>query len=225
MEQRKNRKKKKRLTPAERAWNTIKNVLVIAVAVAAVAMMIFTVVSVSTFDRNDRSLFGYKAFIVRSDSMSATDFASGDLILVKEVDPSTLEVGDIISYQSTATDNYGETITHKIRTKTTNDSGQPCFVTYGTTTGIDDSIPVAYEYVQGKYMGHIPGLGKFFAFLRTPPGYVCCILVPFAILIIAQGISTMKLYKKYKKQQLRQLKRQWEREHAEKLETKAGEEV
>ena len=36
----------------------------------AVFMMIFTIVSVSTFDRADRNLFGYKAFIVLSDSMS-----------------------------------------------------------------------------------------------------------------------------------------------------------
>ena len=35
----------------------------------------------------DRSLFGYKAFIVLSDSMKATDFDAGDLVLVKEVDP------------------------------------------------------------------------------------------------------------------------------------------
>ena len=57
----------------------------------AVGMMIFTIVSVSTFDRADRNLFGYKAFIVLSDSMSKTDFSAGDLVLVKEVDPSTLK--------------------------------------------------------------------------------------------------------------------------------------
>ena len=32
-------------------------------------MMMITIVSVSTFDRADRNLFGYKAFIVLSDSM------------------------------------------------------------------------------------------------------------------------------------------------------------
>ena len=62
-----------------------------------VGMMIFTIVSVSTFDRADRNLFGYKAFIVLSDSMSKTDFSAGDLVLVKEVDPSTLKEGDIIN--------------------------------------------------------------------------------------------------------------------------------
>ncbi len=40
----------------------------------------------NTFDRADRSLFGYKAFIVLSDSMSATDFSAGDLVLSKAND-------------------------------------------------------------------------------------------------------------------------------------------
>lgn len=67
--------------------NVIRSVLAWIMVVIAVCMMIFTVVSVLTFDRADRNLFGYKAFIVLSDSMSKTDFDAGDLVLVKEVDP------------------------------------------------------------------------------------------------------------------------------------------
>ena len=85
----------------KKALGIIKNVFTWLVVALAVCMMIFTVVSVNTFDRNDRNIFGYKMFIVLSDSMKKTDFDAGDLVLVKEVDPSTLQVGDIISYQST----------------------------------------------------------------------------------------------------------------------------
>ena len=42
----------------------LRNVIVWLIAILAVGMMIFTIVSVSTFDRADRNLFGYKAFIV-----------------------------------------------------------------------------------------------------------------------------------------------------------------
>ena len=114
--------------------HVIKNIFVWLVAAIAICMMIFTIVSVSTFDRADRSLFGYKAFISLSDSMSATDFAAGDLVLVKEVDPSTLREGDIITFSSANDANYGEIVTHKIRELTTDESGNPGFVTYGTTT-------------------------------------------------------------------------------------------
>ena len=112
-----------------KALNVIKNIFVWLMVALAVCMMIFTVVSVNTFDRADRSLFGYKAFIVLSDSMSKTDFAAGDLVLVKEVDPSTLKEGDIIAYSSQNTSNYGETVTHKIRKLTTDASGEPGFIT------------------------------------------------------------------------------------------------
>ena len=108
----------------------------------AVLMTIFTIISVNTFNRNDRQIMGYKLYIVNSDSMSATDFNAGDLIMVKEVDPETLEEGDIISYISQDNDSFGETITHKIRKKTTDARGNPGFVTYGTTTGVDDETIV-----------------------------------------------------------------------------------
>ena len=58
--------------------------------------------------------------------MSKTDFGAGDLVLVKEVDPSTLKEGDIIAYTSQNTSNYGETVTHKIRKLTTDANGEPC---------------------------------------------------------------------------------------------------
>ena len=171
----------------------------------AVCMMIFTIVAVNTFDRSDRSLFGYKAFIVLTDSMSKTDFSAGDLVLIKDVDPSTLKEGDIISYTSQNTSNYGETVTHKIRKLTTDAQGEPGFITYGTTTDTDDEIVVTYPYVLGKYQTHIPKVGTFFQFLKTTPGYIVCILIPFLILILMQGIDCVKLFRRYKKEQIEQM--------------------
>ena len=66
-----------------KALKIIRNVVAWLMVVLAAGMMIFTIVSVSTFDRTDRKLFGYKAFIVLTDSMSKTDFDAGDLVLVK----------------------------------------------------------------------------------------------------------------------------------------------
>jgi len=185
--------------------NVIKNVFTWLLVVIAACMMVFTVVSVTTFDRNDRDLFGYKAFICRSDSMKATDFASGDLVFVKEVSPSTIKVGDIISYRSEDPDSFGETFTHKVRSLVTNDEGQPCFITYGTTTGIDDDSPVKYTQFQGRYVFDIPKLGTFFTFLKTTPGYFICIFLPFMLLIFMQGLNTVKLFRKYKKDQMEEL--------------------
>ena len=186
--------------------------------IAAAGMIIFTVVSVSTFDRADRNLFGYKAFIVLSDSMSKTDFSAGDLVLVKEVDASTLKEGDIIAYTSQNTSNYGETVTHKIRKLTTDANGEPGFVTYGTTTDTDDETIVTYSYVLGKYATHIPKVGTFFQFLKTTPGYIVCILVPFLLLILIEGVRCIRLFHKYKAEQQAELQAERDQIEAERAE-------
>ena len=199
----------------KKVLNIIKNIFVWLVVLLAVCRMIFTIVSVNSFDRTDRDIFGYKAFIVRSDSMSATDFSAGDLILVKEVDPATLKAGDIISYQSTNTENYGEVVTHKIRELTTDAEGNPGFVTYGTTTDQNDKNIVTYSFVLGKYQTKLPGVGKFFQFLKTTPGYIVCIFLPFLLLILVQGINSIRLFRQYKKEQLAELEAECEKERAE----------
>ena len=202
-----------------KVWNAVRNILVGLVVVLAVCMMIFTVVSVSTFDRSDRSLFGYKAFIVLSDSMSKTDFDAGDLVLVREVDPATLQEGDIIAYISQNQENYGATVTHKIRKLTTDAGGEPGFVTYGTTTDTDDELVVTYPYVLGKYSGRIPKVGTFFQFLKSTPGYIVCILIPFLLLILLEGIRCIRLFRKYKAEQQAELQAERDKIEAERAET------
>ena len=199
--------------------NIIRSIFVWLMVALAVFMMIFTIVSVSTFDRADRNLFGYKAFIVLSDSMSKTDFSAGDLVLVKEVDPSTLKEGDIIAYTSQNTSNYGETVTHKIRKRTTDANGEPGFVTYGTTTDTDDETIVTYPYVLGKYQGRIPKVGTFFQFLKSTPGYIVCILIPFLLLILLEGIRCIRLFRKYKAEQQAELQAERDKIEADRAET------
>ena len=189
----------------KKAWKIVSKVLVWLLVVVAVFMMVFTIVSVNTFNRNDRSIFGMRAYIVLSDSMSATDFDAGDLVLVKKVDPTTLQEGDIIAYQSQNSENYGATVTHKIRTKTTDANGNPGFITYGTTTGVDDETVVTYPFILGKYQMALPKVGTFFQFLKTPQGYIVCILIPFLLLIIYQGLNCVKIFKMYKAEQMAEL--------------------
>ena len=189
----------------KKALNIISTVLVWALVVATVGMMIFTLISVNTFDQANRSIFGYKFFIVRSDSMSKTDFDAGDIVFVKNVDPATLQVGDIIAFTSQNSHNFGETVTHKIREITTDANGDPAFITYGTTTDTNDEAAVTYPYVLGKYTGKIPNVGTFFQFLKTTPGYILCIFVPFLLLILYQGFQCIQLFRRYKKEQMEEL--------------------
>lgn len=199
----------------KKVWNILSNVFVWIIVAITVAMMVFTIVSVNTFDRNDREIFGYKAFIVLSDSMSATDFDAGDLVLVKEVDPTTLKEGDIIAFTSQNQENYGKIVTHKIRRLTRDANGDPGFVTYGTTTNSDDAAVVTFPFILGKYQFSLSGVGNFFYFLRSTQGYIVCILIPFVLLILYQGLNCVKIFRRYKAEQMAELQAEKEAIEAE----------
>jgi hypothetical protein len=136
-------------------------------------------------------------------------FYAGDVVLVKNLDDEekhSLEPGDVISFISQNSDSFGETITHMIRERTTNEDGDLAYRTFGTATGENDAVLVEPEYILGEYTGKIPKLGRFFNFLRTTPGYIVCILVPFLLLILWQGVNTVRLFRKYRAEQMADMK-------------------
>lgn len=177
----------------------------------AIFIMIFTIVSMATLNKNDRNLFGYKFLIVKTDSMSLSEnnadddvhFNAGDIIIIKDVENAwTLQPGDVISFTSFDEDSYMETISHMIYEVKKDDKGNVVgYVTYGTNTGSKDETIVEPEYILGKYTGKLPGVGHFFAFVKSTPGYVVCILIPFLLLILYHAVNVVKLFRQYKREQ------------------------
>ena len=199
-------------TTAKKILNIALKVVTCLLVAFTVFMMIFTVVTVTTVDRNDRSIFGVKFYIVQTDSMSLSEnnkdmdvhFNAGDIVIIKNVeDPRALQAGDVIAFMSTNSVSYGETVTHMIREVKKTEEGKVLgYVTYGTNTGTDDEALVEPEYVLGAYSGKLPGVGNFFAFVKSTPGYIVCILVPFLLLILYNGVNVIRLFRKYKREQM-----------------------
>ena len=214
--------------PAKKILNIILKVVTWLLVAFTVFMMIFTVVTVTTVDRNDRSIFGVKFYIVQTDSMSLSEnnkdmdvhFNAGDIVLIKDVkDKTTLKEGDVIAFLSMNEDNRGETVTHMIREVKKNEDGKVLgYVTYGTNTGTDDKVLVEPEYVLGQYSGKLPGVGNFFAFVKSTPGYIVCILVPFLLLILYNGVNVIRLFRKYKREQMEAMQAEKEKLEAERAE-------
>lgn len=187
----------------KKALDIAVRIITTVILIFSVCVMIFTVISVNTVGK-DADFLGYKPYIVLSDSMKDT-FAVGDLSVSKAVeDPGTLEPGDIITFTSIDPSNYGSVVTHKIR-EITEYEGEPAFVTYGTTTGVDDSYPVPFDNVIGEYKFRLPKMGYFFEFLTTPAGYVTVILIPFLVLIALQGAKFFRLVRQYRAEQQAEL--------------------
>ena len=215
-------------TTAKKILNIALKVVTWLLVAFTVFMMIFTIVTVTTVDRNDRSIFGIKFYIVQTDSMSLSEnnkdmdvhFNAGDIVIIKNVDdPRALQAGDVIAFMSTNSVSYGETVTHMIHeVKKTEDGKVLGYVTYGTNTGTDDEALVEPEYVLGAYSGKLPGVGNFFAFVKSTPGYIVCILVPFLLLILYNGVNVIRLFRKYKREQMEAMQAEKDKLEAERAE-------
>ena len=175
------------------------SVLATAILVFAVCFAVFAVAVTLSSGGRQASLLGWKPYIVLSDSMQP-EFGVGDIAVSREVDPATLEPGDIVTFASANPDANGEVLTHKIRAIVEYE-GSPAFVTYGTATGDDDEYPVPFDRVVGQYRFSIPKAGYAFEFFKSPLGYVALVLVPYSILIGFQVRGFLRLIKANRSQQ------------------------
>ena len=200
---------------ASRILNIVTKIITWLLVIFTVFMMVFTIFTVTTVDKTDRNFFGYKFYIVTSDSMSKSEknadmevhFNAGDIIIaVEPEDAYSLLPGDIITFVSSNSDSYGQTITHMIRAVTKNGKGEVIgYTTYGTNKGVNDEAMVDPFYVLGVYKGKIQNIGSFFAFVKSTPGYIVCILIPFLLLILYNGINVIILFRRYKREQMEAL--------------------
>lgn len=157
------------------------NVLTTALFAFAVCFAVFAVAATLSTGRGEASFFGWRPFIVMSESMQGV-FEAGDVAVSREVDPSEIGPGDIVTFRSSDPDSFGDVVTHKVR-EVIDFEGAPALVTYGTTTGDDDPSPVPLDRVVGEYAFRIPKAGYAFEFFKSPVGYVVLVLIPFGVLI------------------------------------------
>ena len=199
------------------AIGIVRRVVTILLFAVTVVIMVFTVFSVMNFNKNEgRAFLGYRFYIVASGSMWS-EFQPGDVIASKQAaDPAALGESDIITFRSIDPANYDETVTHKIREKTTYE-GKPAFITFGTTTDVDDAYPALAEKVMGVYTFRIPKAGYAIQFLKTPAGYFSVIFAPFLLLILFEGLRFFSLIKKYRREQLAEIEEEKAQAAAERL--------
>ena len=131
-------------------------------------------------------IFNSAPLIVISDSMTIDKeagtgaFNKNDLIIIKKVDPASLEEGDIVTYRG----RDGDIITHRITdliTDTKDGQEVPAFETKGDYSPGYDFYPVRYEQIIGEYQFRLPKLGGIAMFLQTPAGVIIILLIPVLI--------------------------------------------
>ena len=145
------------------------------------------------------SVLGVTPFTVLSGSMSGEregHLEIGDLILVREVESTELEVGDVISFLA-----YGSVTTHRI-IEISEENGQIQFITKGDANNVEDQAPVVEEQLVGQVVCRVPKVGNFVMFLRQPLGMVLFIVLPLLLFIFLDIYLQRRNGRKKKEEEL-----------------------
>ena len=122
-------------------------------------------------------LLGYECYNVISPSMEP-EYGVGDLLYVKDVDPTTIKEGDVITFIVNEDLVVG---THRVVRV---DAENQRFYTKGDANDIEDQNPVHFNNVIGVPQFSIPKLGYVSDFVQNPPGMYITIGVGIVLILL-----------------------------------------
>lgn len=177
---------------------------VIVDVLIVIVFIISTVVVIASISANrtggQPSVLGYVFSSVQTDSMQGT-INKGDFVVGKLIDDNTeIKVNDIVTFY----DYYNGkkmTITHRV-VELYDDGKEIGYITKGDHEKYPDDILRARNTIQSVYKFRIPFLGAFIDFLKTPFGFIICLVLPLLSFIAWQAYKLISLYLKSKKLEL-----------------------
>ncbi len=184
----------------KKVLNIVVTILIVCVLIVSVLM---AMISLTAKDTGIPNVFGKATITVLSDSMKGDapdDFNKGDMIICDVVsDPvtATYEVGDVVTFQQDVDgDDKADLVTHRIY-KVNKDG---TYQTKGDNNDTYDQDPngtaqfpnIGNVSILAVYHGtKIPGIGNFFAYLRTPIGFFLCVLLPMIIFFLYEAVRVV----------------------------------
>ena len=149
----------------KKVWGIVSWVLVCVVVLAAVFLM-------------GSRLLGYRVFNIVSGSMEPV-YRVGDLIYVQEVDPNTVQPGDVITF---VLNEDLVVATHRV---VRIDAEKQRFYTKGDANETEDGGSVHFKNLIGVPKFKIPGLGYVADFIQKAPGLYITIAAVAVLLLLA----------------------------------------
>ena len=156
--------------------------VVMWIIILVAALFAFTTLATKD-DGSVSSLAGFTPLTVQSESMAPT-FDQDDLIIIKQCDPSTLEVGDIVTFHAIIDNQYALN-THRI-ISINEVNGLNSYTTKGDNNELADQHVIADGDIVGKYVGKTPYMGKVIGFLSGTWGFLVVIVLPMLLFFIYQ---------------------------------------
>ena len=141
----------------------------------------------STLDKTDaKSMFGYRAYVITTNSMEPT-INVGDIIIVSGIEKDKIKTDKIVTFEQN-----NQIITHRIVGIEETEKGSK-YVTKGDNNLTKDTEEISYEQILGTIVLKIPRIGNIILLLEDK---VYIILLLNLILIIY--INTKRVEEKKK---------------------------
>ncbi len=176
----------------------IKKVLEI-IAIILIYNIILT--NISSENKDESNLFGYKSYIIKTNSMEPT-ISVNDVVVTKKVKEEKIEEEDTITFK-----HKGKTITHRI-TQIEEIDGIRKYTTKGDNNNMEDTFKISYEDIEGKLVLIIPYLGVLIELLENK--------IIFLIILLIILISILFVIQKQEKKEIRREKKKIEKSKHEK---------
>lgn len=183
----------------------------IALCVVFVPLLLINVtLIVKSYTSPDKvpDFLGYKPFIVLSGSMEPS-IMTGDMVFVKETDPDSLKVGDVIAYKSGSA-----VVTHRI-VEVKSENGETRYVTQGDANNAADQGMVKPADVEGIYQRRVAGAGNLAMFMQTTTGMILFVVCPL-VLFVLWDVIRRQLESRKEMSRTKELEMELERLRAEK---------
>lgn len=129
-------------------------------------------------------LTGATPYVVLTGSMSP-GMPPGTLVVVRHVDPRSIEVGDVITYQLAS--GRPDVVTHRVVAQGLDGRGDPVFRTKGDANASPDRAWVRPVQVKGKRWYAVPQLGRASALLTTQQHRLLSVGLGSLLLLYAAG--------------------------------------
>lgn len=173
------------INPLKRVFKIVKSI-VNFVIIVGVLLFVF-VVCLQRFSNNRLSFFNYRMFTVVSGSMEP-EYEIGDVLIAKEKDPSTIKVGDAISYLGTIGQFNDKVITHRVVNIEKDENGKLLFHTKGDANLIEDPI-VHQDKLYGVVIYKTVILSNIYRVVGTSTGMFIFVVLPILYIIGSEFIS------------------------------------
>ncbi|WP_290815482.1 signal peptidase I [Halovivax sp.] len=121
------------------------------------------------------------SYVVMSGSMEPS-IGAGDVVIVDDTDPTTIEEGDVITY---VRDDAETPTTHRVIDVVEAD-GALAFETQGDANDQPDASAVPASQVRGEVVLTIPYIGYVITFVNTPLGFSLLVVGPLLLLLATE---------------------------------------